>query len=263
MMFSTFLFLLFSQVNCHIDVINCILDYGGNVNGLNEEGLSALAACHILLYTNQDFVDNIAENMPKENSFNSIEWDKQKGCFMHRNDRKAVLSMYGTLRNTSGRSNRRKVSQGSSPGSLLNEKIMIKGEENNHGSSEEEESEEQIIIENWKLTYYQRTLNRSDELEEINRSFRNLKCAPFDEDLLENSRLPPLTFLKAEEIAKEVENSNKGNQSNEEENTEEQCEEIESKLSEASIYCGSSFGEAPRISMSRADTKQKLLNAER
>ncbi len=95
------------QVNCHLDVINCILDYGGNVNGLNDEGLSALAACHILLYTNQDFVDNTAENVPKENSFNSIEWDKQKGCFMHRNDRKTILQVYGNIRSGSGVSSRK------------------------------------------------------------------------------------------------------------------------------------------------------------
>ena len=91
----------FQQVNCHADVLNCLLDFGASVNKLNDEGLSPLAACHVLHYTNQDFIDNIAENIPKENIFNSIEWDKQRGCYIHRNDKKTILSMYGTIRSTS------------------------------------------------------------------------------------------------------------------------------------------------------------------
>eukprot|EP00794_Sanderia_malayensis_P010982 gene10982-12145_t len=273
--------LLAAAVNCHIHVINCLLDYGGNVNGLNEEGLSALAACHILLYTNQDFVDNIAENVPKENSFNSIEWDKQRGCYVHRNDRKTILSMYGLLRSVSGSSgrNRQKISQGSTPGSLFDNKLIVKigdqiddhdndcndGDSSQQGSGDED-GEDHGMTENWKLTYYQRTLGRREELAEINRCFQKLKSAPFDDrEVLDDTRLPPLTFLKAEEVAKEIEAFKKKRKSEvkNKEQVEECGEDVFDKLSHASVYRGVSFGGAPKISMACEDTKQKLLNAER
>ncbi|XP_031552767.1 ankyrin repeat and MYND domain-containing protein 1-like isoform X2 [Actinia tenebrosa] len=80
--------LLAAAVNCHRDVINCLLDYGANVNKLNDEGLSVLAACHVLFYTKHTWKDNIAENIPEENLFNYIQEDAQKGTFVHRNCRK-------------------------------------------------------------------------------------------------------------------------------------------------------------------------------
>lgn len=88
-------------MNCHADVLNCLLDFGANVNILNSEGLSPLAACYVLQYTKEDFISNTAECLPKENTFNSIEWDRQRGSLIHRNDRKAILSMYGTSRSQS------------------------------------------------------------------------------------------------------------------------------------------------------------------
>eukprot|EP00112_Aurelia_sp_Birch-Aquarium-sp1_P016073 Seg361.2 transcript_id=Seg361.2/GoldUCD/mRNA.D3Y31 product="Ankyrin repeat and MYND domain-containing protein 1" protein_id=Seg361.2/GoldUCD/D3Y31 len=103
--------MLAAAVNCHADVLNCLLDFGASVNKLNDEGLSPLAACHVLHYTNQDFIDNIAENIPKENIFNSIEWEKQRGCYIHRNDKKTILSMYGTIRSTSNETTRGKAAR--------------------------------------------------------------------------------------------------------------------------------------------------------
>ena len=81
------LFFLFPKVNCHRDVINCLLDNGANVNKLNDEGLSVLAACHVLFYTKHTWKDNIAENIPHENLFNCVQEDRQKGIYIHRNYR--------------------------------------------------------------------------------------------------------------------------------------------------------------------------------
>lgn len=80
------------QVNCHRDVINCLLDNGANVNKLNDEGLSVLAACHVLFYTKHTWKDNIAENIPDENLFNFIQEDRQKGTYIHRNYRQSVVN---------------------------------------------------------------------------------------------------------------------------------------------------------------------------
>ena len=79
------------KVNCHRDVINCLLDNGANVNKLNDEGLSVLAACHVLFYTKHTWKDNIAENIPSENLFNCIQEDRQKGTYIHRNYRQGVV----------------------------------------------------------------------------------------------------------------------------------------------------------------------------
>lgn len=92
-----FFWLLPSKVNCHRDVINCLLDNGASVNKLNDEGLSALAACHVLFYTKHTWKDNIAENIPDENLFNCIQEDRQKGIYAHRNYRQSVSVGGGVL----------------------------------------------------------------------------------------------------------------------------------------------------------------------
>ncbi len=152
------------------------------------------------------------------------------------------------------------VSQGSIPSSLVNGRIVQKyqDEESDHQINEEEENE-QIAVENWKLTYYQRTLSRSNELEEINEGFRNLRTKTFESEVIDNIRLPPLKFLKAEQVAKEFADGDSM------EDTENGLDEdVDCQISAASIFGGDgSFGKAPVIEMSVEDTKQRLLNAER
>ena len=49
------------QTNWHTDTINCLLDNGANINKLTNEGISALAACHVAFYPPETFKYNIAE----------------------------------------------------------------------------------------------------------------------------------------------------------------------------------------------------------
>ncbi|KAL0160455.1 hypothetical protein M9458_044180, partial [Cirrhinus mrigala] len=50
-------------VNCHNDVIHMLLDNGADVNKLNDEGMSALAVCHVLYYPLQSLHETLAERV--------------------------------------------------------------------------------------------------------------------------------------------------------------------------------------------------------
>ncbi len=43
------------QINWQQGVINCLLDNGADVNKLTDEGISPLAACHVLFYPPDSF----------------------------------------------------------------------------------------------------------------------------------------------------------------------------------------------------------------
>lgn len=54
------------QVNWHVDVINCLLNHGADVNKLSDEGCSALSAGCIFFYPMDCFRYNIAERYLEE-----------------------------------------------------------------------------------------------------------------------------------------------------------------------------------------------------
>ena len=255
-----------------MDVLNHLLDYGANVNKLNEEGLSALAACHVLLYTAFDFIDNIAENMPAENLFNSVEWDKQRGMVTNRNDRKIILATYGTLRRdgtigsirtekkisgASARSTRAAIGEG-----MFNTATELNAS-NNEVDDENDEQTERNKYDNWKLAYYQKTLDRPDELEEINRHFQKLTAHPFDYDnIMEKADPPPLTKLTAEDMAVLEE---KTMESSDEANLETEQLKKSLNITDISVlgYMTSEAVLPPMLAKTMDDAKLKLLNAER
>ncbi|XP_050950219.1 ankyrin repeat and MYND domain-containing protein 1 [Labeo rohita] len=55
--------LIAATVNCHNDVIHILLDNGADVNKLNDEGMSALAVCHVLYYPLQSLHETLAERV--------------------------------------------------------------------------------------------------------------------------------------------------------------------------------------------------------
>ncbi|KAM6938376.1 ankyrin repeat and MYND domain-containing protein 1 [Lycodopsis pacificus] len=57
--------LIAATVNCHDDVIHLLLDRGVDVDKLNCEGTSALAACHVLYYPLQSLHTTLAETPSK------------------------------------------------------------------------------------------------------------------------------------------------------------------------------------------------------
>lgn len=54
------------QVNWHVDVINCLLNHGADVNKLTDEGCSALSAGCLFFYPMDCFRYNIAERYLEE-----------------------------------------------------------------------------------------------------------------------------------------------------------------------------------------------------
>ncbi|KAI5609871.1 ankyrin repeat and MYND domain-containing protein 1 [Silurus asotus] len=58
--------LIAATVNCHLDVINFLLDSGVDVNKLNYEGMSALAVCSVLYYPLHSLQETVAEKTSQD-----------------------------------------------------------------------------------------------------------------------------------------------------------------------------------------------------
>eukprot|EP00111_Clytia_hemisphaerica_P014460 TCONS_00042573-protein len=161
-----------AAVNCHTDVINILLDHGGNINQLTEEGLSVLLACHILLYTKENFVDNIAESIAKENLFNSVEVDKKTGSVNNRNERKLIMAIFEDIH---------RPFNGLRKAKIATAVVKGKGKRDSRAPSPSAENMlEDLVEENektfdqWKMNFYQNSMDRVKEVEEINQSFKHI-----------------------------------------------------------------------------------------
>ncbi|XP_039250283.2 ankyrin repeat and MYND domain-containing protein 1-like [Styela clava] len=53
--------LLGAAINCHSKIVNLLLDMGANIDHVNDEGITALNACHVFYYPTDHFRPNIAE----------------------------------------------------------------------------------------------------------------------------------------------------------------------------------------------------------
>uniref|UniRef100_H2ZD12 MYND-type domain-containing protein n=1 Tax=Ciona savignyi TaxID=51511 RepID=H2ZD12_CIOSA len=52
-----------AATNCHLDVVNILLDMGANINQVNDQGTSSLSACHVFYYPVDHFKTNLLDQI--------------------------------------------------------------------------------------------------------------------------------------------------------------------------------------------------------
>ncbi|XP_078487148.1 ankyrin repeat and MYND domain-containing protein 1 isoform X2 [Ciona intestinalis] len=76
-----------AATNCHLDVVNILLDMGANINQVNDEGISALTACHIFYYPVDHFKQNLTDKL-----FKNVSSKKKKKVKTGRKSKKSCPS---------------------------------------------------------------------------------------------------------------------------------------------------------------------------
>ena len=179
-------------MNCHLDVINILLDYGCNINQVTDEGLSVLLACHILLYTKENFVQNIAEVMPKVNLFNAVEIEKKTGTVTNRIERKMIMGIFEDIHRTFNNLHKSKIAAVTTLRKSVpnNERkktpkngISMNGSRASGATSptrgasgfpDDEAEQYEGRVDHWKMEFYQNSMEHVKEVDEINHSFREI-----------------------------------------------------------------------------------------
>ncbi|XP_057302438.1 ankyrin repeat and MYND domain-containing protein 1-like [Hydractinia symbiolongicarpus] len=170
---------LAAAVNCHVEILNCLLDYGANINILTNEGLSVLSACHVLLYTELNFIQNIAENMDyKDNLFISTELEKKTGIVINRNDKMMIMGKYEQLHKALVPSKRKKSLTPKKIRQHSFSKFSTKSSTTKSESISDEGDLVDCSFDQWKLEFYQRSLNRVKKVEVINCTFKEVMLNP-------------------------------------------------------------------------------------
>jgi len=173
-----------AAINCHTEVMNLLLDHGANINQVTDEGLSVLLACHILLYTKENFVDNIAESITKENLYNAVEIDRKTGAVINRIERKMIMAIYEDNHRPFNSFRKGKITTMAKQSTIINKRMFIDGTGGGGGnnafemtpdsrqSNPDEEDTPCFKVDLWKVAYFQSSMERVKEVNEINRSFK-------------------------------------------------------------------------------------------
>ena len=155
--------------------MNLLLDHGANINQITDEGLSVLLACHILLNTKDNFVDNIAEKIAKDNLYNATDIDKKSGSVINRIERKMIMTIYEDNHQPFNSCYRKgKCTSMGKQTSILN-KNLIHNHDGGGGSGDaqldsrqhhlfDEDDTPCAKVDLWKVAYFQNSMDRVKEV---------------------------------------------------------------------------------------------------